>query len=148
MEIRYISNGVDGGMKHVVVIWYQRWAEWVSAERERVRNSKMLLWNCSDESSDESLQENRKRIAYNIYLGGCIQAGVELMEEESDSANSCLISAVMNYCKGIGIDNLLGKRWLYEQVGLKMQSFRTQKEMQDGRVVAEEVNYSGDKDSI
>ena len=31
------------------------------------------------------------------------------MEEESDSANSCL-SAVMNYCKGIGIDNLLGKR--------------------------------------
>ena len=43
------------------------------------------------------------------------------MEEESDSAKSCLISAVMNYCKGIGIDNLLGKRRLYEQVGLKMQ---------------------------
>ena len=29
-----------------------------------------------------------------------------------------------------------------------MQSFRTQKEMKDGKVVAEEVNYSGDKDSI
>ena len=32
------------------------------------------------------------------------------MEEESDSANFCLMSAVQNYCKGIGIDNLLGKR--------------------------------------
>ena len=62
------------------------------------------VWLSPNKAKLDNLQ-----MAYNIYLGGCIQAGVGLMEEESDSANSCL-SAVMNYCKGIGIDNLLGKR--------------------------------------
>ena len=40
--------------------------------KELSRN-KTFLWNNTDESSDESLQEKRKRLAYTIHLGGiCI----------------------------------------------------------------------------